>query len=151
MPPKKPFLALPTSNQEPTLSVRKRPENLTRSSQSSQSFKDFFALFAFFAAKNISTENKATNGSGFWQTRGSADWVCAFAPRQRGLGVRLRTAAAQIGSGAMPRRLRQPRSSGSEGEFCERDFSNTSKVARGRATSLGGFRLRRFDIHASNF
>ena len=46
MPPKKPFLALPTSNQEPTLSVRKPPEKShaeTRrcgaSSRSSQKMK----------------------------------------------------------------------------------------------------------------
>ena len=66
------------------------------------------------------------------------------------------------------RRLRQPRSSGSEGFYCERDFSCTSNAAgdcrvtahqrlsliparRPRAGAIReGFRLRRFVMHSSN-
>ena len=66
------------------------------------------------------------------------------------------------------RRLRQPRSSGSEGFYCERDFSCTSNAAgdcrvtahqrlsliparRPRAGAIReGFRLRQFGMHAPN-
>ena len=61
------------------------------------------------------------------------------------------TAAIQRGGGVLLRKrlflYRQcgrglPRAGGSGWQSCERDYSCTDKVARGRATSRGGFRLR---------
>ena len=65
---------------------------------------------------------------------------------QRGGGVLLRKRFflyLQCGRGL-------PRAGGSGWQYCERDYFCTDKVARGRATSRGGFLLRRLGMHTSN-